>query len=448
MTNIVLLNRGRQYCIFNTEDFSLFKINEFSYKLLNHFIKYQNIAQTASKFNISENELITTLSVIGFNAHIHSQRDNNIIKHNRKIERITLHISNDCNLRCKYCYANGGSYGKVRNMMTPSTALQFVDYCCKNFDTIENIVFFGGEPFLNCSVIELVCKSFQEKYNHGLLKYMPKFGAITNGTIISDNVFNVIQKYFSFITISADGPKEINDLNRVSQNGKGSFDTIDRFIRQISRFNNLHIGIESTFTYQHIKLGYSREMIRNFFIDRYGISADIIDEISLDEENMGTDNMQKPEDSIWFNSILSTVVNKKSESKCQILHSTFAISTDGQIYPCHMNIGDGIKPVASIWGSINDIDKNLENNTTYSLKNNPTCLNCWAKNLCGGCSRIWFFDKIKNTYSDIPNKNKCTEFKRIAEQALLKICEIRTTPTKWQKLLDSINPQRNFLITP
>lgn len=30
------------------------------------------------------------------------------------IDRITLHISNDCNLRCKYCYANGGSY--MRNV--------------------------------------------------------------------------------------------------------------------------------------------------------------------------------------------------------------------------------------------------------------------------------------------------------------------------------------------
>ena len=26
---------------------------------------------------------------------------------------VKIHVSNDCNLRCKYCYAKGGNYGKI-----------------------------------------------------------------------------------------------------------------------------------------------------------------------------------------------------------------------------------------------------------------------------------------------------------------------------------------------
>ena len=64
----------------------------------------------------------------------------------RHIRRITLHVSNDCNLRCKYCYAEGGNYKQERRLMTMETAQMFVDFCCNNFDSIGYIVFFGGEP--------------------------------------------------------------------------------------------------------------------------------------------------------------------------------------------------------------------------------------------------------------------------------------------------------------
>lgn len=64
-------------------------------------------------------------------------------------DRITLHISNDCNLRCKYCYASGGNYKMKRSLMTTDTAKQFYDFCIHHFSHIEKIVFFGGEPCLN-----------------------------------------------------------------------------------------------------------------------------------------------------------------------------------------------------------------------------------------------------------------------------------------------------------
>ena len=33
-------------------------------------------------------------------------------EYNKQISRITVHVSNDCNLRCRYCYAQGGHYGQ------------------------------------------------------------------------------------------------------------------------------------------------------------------------------------------------------------------------------------------------------------------------------------------------------------------------------------------------
>lgn len=57
------------------------------------------------------------------------------------IHRITVCVANDCNLRCKYCYAQGGNYGSSRKLMDESTARDFVDFCIRKFNKINRILF-------------------------------------------------------------------------------------------------------------------------------------------------------------------------------------------------------------------------------------------------------------------------------------------------------------------
>lgn len=77
-----------------------------------------------------------------FDSSLNNGVESNAGETNKKrINRITLHVSNDCNLRCKYCYAQGGNYGISRSFMTEQTAEQFVDFCVKEFDVVDRIVF-------------------------------------------------------------------------------------------------------------------------------------------------------------------------------------------------------------------------------------------------------------------------------------------------------------------
>ena len=281
-TNIKLLRSESQFCIFNNEDFNLFDINQFSYDVISSFLENCNISETANIYNLEEGDIRSLLDRIGYKSSPAVSHENVSTK---AIDRITLHVSNDCNLRCKYCYASGGAYGKSRELMTIETAERFVDYCCENFEKVRNIVFFGGEPFLNFPVIKLVCEKFHKKLQNGEIQYLPRFGAITNGTIQSPKVLSLIENYFSFLTVSIDGPKDINDLNRITDSGMGSFDRIYNFLRQISSFPNLNISIEATYILQHIQHGYTRDMIREYFIKEFNIKADVVDEMSLDNSN-------------------------------------------------------------------------------------------------------------------------------------------------------------------
>lgn len=432
--NIVTIKHDEKYCLLDTERNKLYSINEISYKIINHLLTEENPEQTASKFDISLNEIHGLMNSIGLlDKPVSYEKKSNAL-FDGKIERITLHVSNDCNLRCKYCYASGGSYGKSRGLMKHDTAKKFIDYCCVNFKRIENIVFFGGEPFLNYPIIEYICKGFYAKYKNGEIDHIPRFGAITNGTLLSEKIFHLISKYFSFITVSLDGPSSVNDLNRVYEDGKGSFDRVAIFIDRLKQIATLDLAIEATYTSQHIENGFTRAMTLDFLKSRFDTKVDIVDELSI--ENTIEEDINNPIESQKFQSILSILVRKKPIGKCEILRKIFAISTEGGIYPCHMNIGDGMEPISSIFDNAGDFAAFIDNCSTYQLKNNPTCHSCWAKNFCGGCSRQSFYNNETKAYSSIPNGKNCEEFKEIVKKELIRICEVRKDPILWKKLLD------------
>ena len=103
------------------------------------------------------------------------------------MHRVTVCVSNDCNLRCKYCYAKGGNYGRNRSVMSKKTAKSFVDFCVTNFNRVDNVSFFGGEPLLNYPVIEYICKLFKEQSLNESFT-LPSFSMITNGTLCNDEL--------------------------------------------------------------------------------------------------------------------------------------------------------------------------------------------------------------------------------------------------------------------
>lgn len=444
-TNIQLLNDGKQYCVFDIESYNIFSINEFTYDVLRSYLKTLDIASTSEKFDITYTDLQSIIRQLGIKQIDTSAKRFQTKDSFKNISRITLHVANDCNLRCKYCYAHGGSYDKPRDLMTMDTAKRFIEYCTDNFESVQNIVFFGGEPFLNIPVIEYICKEFNALYCAGKISYLPNFGAITNGTIITDKVFSIIEKYFSFLTVSLDGPKEINDTNRVFENGMGSFEKIENFLCKVKEIQNLKITLESTFTRSHIDAGFNHQDIMNFVHENYNLTTTVVDELDLDQENLYGEKMLNPLESPWFIGFLKAIVSKQPETKCPILHSMFAITTDGQIYPCHMDVGSDMLPVSSIWENKDKVTHLLKHSSNYNLKNNPTCDECWAKNLCGGCSHSWFYNSETKSYSDIPQESKCKEVRRIAELTILKICDIRKTPEKWEELLNRFNIKANVV---
>ena len=120
--------------------------------------------------------------------------------------RLSLVISNTCNLACSYCYANQGRYYSDRGKMQPDTALKAVNWAIRTFPHIQLINFFGGEPSLNEELIELVCQYFHFLKERQVLDYTPRYGITTNGYAMSGNLLDILVKNNFSVCVSIMDP--------------------------------------------------------------------------------------------------------------------------------------------------------------------------------------------------------------------------------------------------
>lgn len=128
----------------------------------------------------------------------------------KKIKLLILRVTNDCNLRCSYCYACGG---ESRENMSWDIARQAVDYALARSKFLK-IQFTGGEPLLNLPLVKKVID---------YTKNIPvSFQIQTNGTLISMAVAEELKALRVALGVSLDGPPAVNDLLRPIKGGEPS----------------------------------------------------------------------------------------------------------------------------------------------------------------------------------------------------------------------------------
>ena len=72
------------------------------------------------------------------------------------VKALCLHIAHDCNLACKYCFAEEGEYHGRRALMSFEVGRKALDFLIANSGNRHNLEvdFFGGEPLMNWQVVK------------------------------------------------------------------------------------------------------------------------------------------------------------------------------------------------------------------------------------------------------------------------------------------------------
>ena len=81
------------------------------------------------------------------------------------VKALCLHIAHDCNLACRYCFAEEGEYHGRRAIMSYEVGKQALDFLIANSGNRRNLEvdFFGGEPLMNWDVVKRLVEYGREQ---------------------------------------------------------------------------------------------------------------------------------------------------------------------------------------------------------------------------------------------------------------------------------------------
>ena len=109
------------------------------------------------------------------------------------VKALCLHIAHDCNLKCKYCFAEEGEYHGRRALMSYEVGKKALDFLVANSGSRVNLEvdFFGGEPLMNWQVVkDLVAygRSLEEPHHKKF-----RFTLTTNGVLLNDEILEFVK---------------------------------------------------------------------------------------------------------------------------------------------------------------------------------------------------------------------------------------------------------------
>ena len=160
----------------------------------------------------------------------------------------------NCNLKCKYCYSRGGEDSQnIMDIQVAKSAIDFITINAKRKKLNDYYITYhgGGEPFLeeNMPWIKEITSYSREVAKKNKLNV--NISAATNG-FLSYKTTNWIIKNLDRVNISFDGLEDIQNYQRPTKNGKGSFTSVERTIKLLEE-NDFPFGIRSTITENNVK---------------------------------------------------------------------------------------------------------------------------------------------------------------------------------------------------
>ena len=137
-----------------------------------------------------------------------------------------------CNQQCVYCKAGAQAHGEDMN---EETARQIVDFIFQTPSNAIAIEFQGGEPLLAFDTIKMISEYTKEK-NKKYRKNL-KISVVTNLSLMNEETLDYLIKNGINICTSLDGPKEVNDRNRLMVGGAGTYDNVDKWLEKMRARN-------------------------------------------------------------------------------------------------------------------------------------------------------------------------------------------------------------------
>ncbi len=355
------------------------------------------------------------------------------------VKALCLHVAHDCNLSCRYCFAQEGKYHAEREMMSFETGKRALDFLMDNSGNRVNLEvdFFGGEPLMNWRVVkELVtyARSQEGKRNKKF-----RFTLTTNGVLIDDEVIEFCNEHMSNVVLSIDGRKDIHDRMRPFRGGAGSYEHI---LPKLKRFADSR-GQENYYvrgTFTHFNTDFAKDVLHLADLGFKQISIEPV--VAPESEEYAIKKEDLPAIKEQYDILAKEMARRigvgerfnffhfmidleggpciyKRLSGCGSGTEYLAVTPNGDIYPCHQFVGtDGFR-LGSVYEGVirTEVVRDFAKVNVYSK---DECKSCFARFFCsGGCAAnsYGFGGRIDSVY-----ETGCEMQKKRVECALMLKC--------------------------
>lgn len=322
------------------------------------------------------------------------------------VKALCLHIAHDCNLACRYCFAEEGEYHGRRALMSYEVGKKALDFLVANSGNRVNLEvdFFGGEPLMNWQVVkDLVAygRSLEKPNNKKF-----RFTLTTNGILLNDEIMDFLNQEMSNVVLSIDGRKEINDLMRPHRGGQGSYDTIvPKFKKLAESRNQMNYYVRGTFTHNNLDfaedvkhladLGFEQISVEPVVAapeESYAITEEDIPAILEEYDELARELLKRKKEGRGVNFFHFMIDLKggpcvaKRLSGCGSGTEYLAVTPWGDFYPCHQFVGHEEFLMGNVDEGITRTDIRDEFKTC-NVYAKDKCRKCFAKFYCsGGCA--------------------------------------------------------------
>jgi len=328
------------------------------------------------------------------------------------LNTMVLNVTNQCNLACTYCYEYGEDkivdteHGKQSKFMSEATARESVEFLLKESgpSRIAHLTFFGGETLLNFPVLQATIAYARQRAAE--VGKTIDFSLTTNATLLKPEIIEFLAENQVGVTISIDGPQELQNRFRVFHNGAGSYEVVAPKIKELlKRHRSRPIGARVTLTsdtlditriYRHLteEMGFwevgfapvTTSPQQQYAIGEHGFDKMLGQFRALAHEFLENVAANKHH---GFSNVKDTLEEiHKGVSKaypCGAGLGLLGVSTDGDVALCHRFAGSD----AHKFGTVRDgIDRETQRAflEDHHVADKTDCQKCWARPLCsGGC---------------------------------------------------------------
>jgi uncharacterized protein len=346
------------------------------------------------------------------------------------LQTLVLNVTNQCNLSCGYCYEYGedripGAATEGPRFMSEATARAAVDFMLKESgeSRVAHLTFFGGETLLNLPVLKASIAYARTRAAE--LGKEVDFSMTTNATLLRSDVIQYLADNDVGVTISIDGPKDVQDGFRVFKGGAGSYDVVLPKIQELLQRHKRHlIGARVTLTaanldvkriFRHLteEIGFAEVGFAPATTAAkrdYAIAGDGYEQVLEQFRALAREFLEYALAGRHhgFSNVKDTLEEiHKGMSKpypCGAGLGLLGVSTDGDVALCHRFAGSNAHKLGSVTGGI-DREQQARFLEESHIAEKTDCSRCWARPVCaGGC-----YHEAWTRYGDArrPNLHYC-----------------------------------------